>query len=93
MMMILVVVVVMVMMRLVMMLVMIIVVMMHSQQGPITPYPPQNSILEDDEHLVVFLFEAFQIDRLRCFLNVNYFIISVLKISSDFLYSKGHRFK
>ena len=56
MMMILVVEVVMVMMRLVMMLVMIIVVMMHSQQGPITPYPPQNSILEDDEHLVAFLF-------------------------------------
>ena len=55
-MMMLVVVVVMMMVRLVMMVVMIIVVMMHSQQGPITPYPPQNSILEDDEHLVAFLF-------------------------------------
>ena len=44
------------MMMLVVVVVMIIVVMMHSQQGPITPYPPQNSILEDDEHLVAFLF-------------------------------------
>ena len=49
-------VVVMMMVRLVMMVVMIIVVMMHSQQGPFTPHPPQNSVLEDDEHLVAFLF-------------------------------------
>ena len=51
MMMMLVVVVVMTMTRLVMM-----VVMMHSQQGPFTPHPRQNSILEDDEHLIAFLF-------------------------------------
>ena len=38
------------------MVVMIIVVMMHSQQGPFTPHPPQNSVLEDDEHLFAFLF-------------------------------------
>ena len=56
MMMMLVMVVVMMMMRLVMMVVMIIVVMMHSHQGPFTPHPPQNSVLEDDEHLVAFLF-------------------------------------
>ena len=55
-MMMLVVVVVMMMVRLVMMVVMIIVVMMRSQQGPFTPHPPQNSFLEDDEHLVAFLF-------------------------------------
>ena len=61
------------------MVVMIIVVMMHSQQGPFTPHPPQNSVLEDDEHLVAFLFYSFQIDRLRRFLNVNYLIIPFWK--------------